>query len=1051
MNSKTGFYLRELSRPGNNPNRGFSLHGRLNRSLTNQQQDRNQSHLLDSVSKICKLVENQLHSVPNSMPPRLLPIILAITLATAPLLTAQDVLLPPAQAAATMQVPEGFSVSLFAGEPDVKQPIAFCIDDRGRLWVAEANNYPDKAAGKNDRILVFEDSDNDGRFDKRTVFYEQLEYVSGIEVGFGGVWVMSLPNLYFIPDRNGDDVPDGEPEILLDGFGTAFNAHNIANGFSWGPDGWLYGCHGRTNWSLLGKPGTPEKDRVRFDGGIYRYHPTRHVWEPFSDGTTNPWGIDFNDHGQAFTCNCVNPHLFHMIQGAHYEPWRNRESSQHAYRRIESIADHLHYSGNSHTLNRGTQAELQAGGGHSHCGTMIYLGDSWPDRYRNTVFMNNIHGRRMNNDIIKRSGSGYTASHGDNFMVSQDPWFMGVTIRYGPDGSAFVSDWSDTGECHSIKDTRKNTGRLYKISYGKPKSGTTGLTEKSNAELVELQLHKNDWYVQHARRLLQERAAAGQDMGETHAALRSILDNNPEVTRQLRALWALHATGGADAKLLLSLLDNNSEYVKAWAIQLLCEDKAPSPAALAKLASLAATGDSPFVRLYLASALQRLQPSQRWEIAGALAAHGEDAEDANLPMMLWYGIEPLVNTNQKRFVQLTEAAQIPMVRRHIARRVASLPPSAGADAGLVSLLSVLGNSEDGQAHIDTLTGINEGLTGRPSVPMPKTWPPVYQKLSSSQNSQVQEQAIILALTFGDPEALASLRKLAADTAADGETRSRAIDLLAKNKDPQLDGLLIKLVEDPHTRRSALRGLAGYNHAQTAEVILAGYPKYSKDRKQDAVQTLTSRPEWAIKLLDLIQQKHIPNTDIPAFALRQMAGFKDKKIDSRIEKIWGQVRPTAEDKAKLIAKFKKQLTPAVLEQADPANGRLMFQRTCMACHQLFGEGVEIGPDLTGSDRRNLDYALENILDPNALVSNDFQITTLETKDGRLITGMVKSENQNAIAIQSLNEELIIPLGEIKTRSTSPLSMMPEGLASTMTGEQFRDLIRYLASDHLVPLK
>ena len=276
-----------------------------------------------------------------------------------------------------MVVPDGFSVSLFAGEPDVKQPIGFCIDDRGRVWVAEANNYPDKKAGLNDRIVILEDSDNDGRFDKRTVFYDKLEYVSGIEVGFGGAWVMSPPNFYFIPDRNGDDIPDSKPTILLDGFGTAFNAHNIANGFSWGPDGWLYGCHGRTNWSMPAKPGTAEKDRKRFDGGIYRYHPTRHVWEPFSDGTTNPWGIDFNDYGQAFTCNCVNPHLFHMIQGAHFEPWRNRESSQHAYQRIESIADHLHYAGNSHTLNRSTQGELEIGGGHAHSGTMIYLGDSW--------------------------------------------------------------------------------------------------------------------------------------------------------------------------------------------------------------------------------------------------------------------------------------------------------------------------------------------------------------------------------------------------------------------------------------------------------------------------------------------------------------------------------------------------------------------------------------------------------------------------------------------------------------------------------------------------
>ena len=240
-----------------------------------------------------------------------------------------------------MQVPDGFNVTLFAGEPDIRQPIGFCIDDRGRLWVAEANNYPNKKAGKNDRIIILEDSDGDSRHDKRVVFYDKLEYVSGIEVGFGGAWVMSIPNFYFIPDADYDGVPDGEPVVLLDGFGTHANSHTIANGFAWGSDGWLYGTHGITNWSLLGKPGTPKAKRQRFEGGVWRYHPVRHEWESFAIGATNPWGIDWNEYGHAFISNCVNPHLFHVIQGAHYEPDRNRPTGQFAYERIPTIADHF--------------------------------------------------------------------------------------------------------------------------------------------------------------------------------------------------------------------------------------------------------------------------------------------------------------------------------------------------------------------------------------------------------------------------------------------------------------------------------------------------------------------------------------------------------------------------------------------------------------------------------------------------------------------------------------------------------------------------------------
>ena len=354
-----------------------------------------------------------------------------------------DALLPAFEAAATCQVPEGFQVSVLASEPDIQQPIGFCIDDRGRLWVAEAYNYPvhSKKNGK-DRIIILEDSDGDGKHDKRTIFFEGLNYVTGIEKGFGGVWIMTPPFLYFIPDRDNDDQPDGPPELLLDGFGNHDNAHNIANGFAWGPDGWLYGTHGRTNWSMIGKPGSKDKQRQRFDGGVYRYHPTRHIWEPYADGTTNPWGIDWNDYGHAFITNCVNPHLFQVIQGAHYEPWRGRKSSQYAYQRIDTIADHLHFTGlSSFKTGRGSAEEDAAGGGHAHCGTMIYLGDSFPDNYRNTLFTNNVHGRRINSDVPVRSGSGYTASHAPDLMRATDPWFMGVTLAYGPSGEVYVSDW----------------------------------------------------------------------------------------------------------------------------------------------------------------------------------------------------------------------------------------------------------------------------------------------------------------------------------------------------------------------------------------------------------------------------------------------------------------------------------------------------------------------------------------------------------------------------------------------------------------------------------
>ena len=570
---------------------------------------------------------------------------------------------PPLEAAKTMQVPEGFNVTLFAGEPDIKQPIGFCIDDRGRLWVAEANNYPDKKAGQKDRIIILEDTDGDGTHDKRTVFYDKLEYVSGIEVGFGGVWVMSIPNFYFIPDKDYDGIPDDKPIILLDGFGTMANAHNIANGFAWGPDGWLYNTHGRTNWSLPGKPGTTTEKRRRFDGGVWRYHPIRHVWEPFADGTTNPWGIDWNDYGHAFVCNCVNPHLFHVIQGAHYDPHRNRPTGKYSYERIATIADHLHFT-NTKTIRAGigTTEEDKAGGGHAHCGTMVYLGDNWPTEYRGQVFMNNIHGRRVNMDVLTRKGSGYTASHAPDVIRAADPWFVGVSITYGPDGGVFVSDFSDTGECHHTRNTRKHTGRIFKITYGRPKLWQGNLNKLSNRELLKLQSHKNDWFVRHARRILQERQA-------DTALLKKNLKSDVPVPLRLRALWVLHVTGHLDNLILQSLLNDSSEHLRAWAIQLLAENKKPDKFVRKEFVRMATQDKSPMVRLYLASAMQRLSLKNRLPVLKALLSHVEDADDQNLPLMYWYATEPLVAADKGAALQLLTVCKIPKVRQFITRRI----------------------------------------------------------------------------------------------------------------------------------------------------------------------------------------------------------------------------------------------------------------------------------------------------------------------------------------------------------------------------------------------
>lgn len=607
--------------------------------------------------------------------------------------------LEPDAAAKAATAPPGFSTTLFAGEPDVRQPISFAIDDRGRLWVAEAYEYPRRAAGDKgrDRILIFEDTNGDGKFDKRTVFFEGLNLVSGLEVGFGGVWVGAAPYLMFIPDRNGDDKPDGPPEILLDGWNYTADTHEVLNTFTWGPDGWLYGCHGVFCPSNVGKPGAPANERQWVDAAVWRFHPIKHTFEVFAEGASNQWGVDFDENGQCFIEACVIPHLWHMIQGGRYqrqggehycisldeiqrnERGKNSNSRKpvypYCYDDIKTIGDHVHWAGNKgpHAANSRSDS---AGGGHAHAGMMVYLGDSWPAEYRGKLFMNNIHGQRINMDIPVRSGSGFIGKHGADFVNFNDTWSQTLNLRYDQNGSVYVIDWYDKNQCHhnNVEGHDRSNGRIFKIVYQNTKWTPVNLQKLSDDELVALQLHKNDWYVRHAQRILQERGPNPK----VHEGLLKILNENSDATRQLRALWALQVTGGLTEKIALAQLNRPSEYLRAWAIQFLAEDKNISDAAIKEFVRLAQSDPSPVVRLYLAAALQRMPVNRRTDVIERLLVHADDAQDHNLPLMYWYATEPIVGQNPKLGVTLMTKSKIPLVRQFIARRMASIDKVASA-------------------------------------------------------------------------------------------------------------------------------------------------------------------------------------------------------------------------------------------------------------------------------------------------------------------------------------------------------------------------------------
>ncbi len=958
--------------------------------------------------------------------------------------------LQPEEAAKQMTAPAGFRVELAAGEPLVHQPVAMAYDERGRLWVAEAYTYPIRAPegqGK-DKIIILEDSDGNGSLDKRKVFAEGLNLVSGLEVGFGGVWVGAAPYLMFIPDKDGDDRPDSEPQILLDGFGFQ-DTHETLNAFIWGPDGWLYGCHGVFTHSKVGKPGTPDEQRIPVNAAVWRYHPLRHEFDVFARGTSNPWGVDFNDRGQSFITACVIPHLWHIVQGGRYHRQGGRHFNPYLYDDIKTIADHAHYVGNIRdhawwghepTVPSNTSA---AGGGHAHCGAMIYLGDNWPDRYRNQIFMNNIHGNRVNNDRLTRRGSGYVGRHSPDFLFANDQWFRGINLRYGPDGSVLLIDWYDKNACHrrtpEIWD--RTNGRVYRVTYGERAAVNVDLNSMSNAELVELHSHKNEWFVRSARKVLMHRAA-GQAV---RTELQQLVQSDRPTTERLRALWTLHALGEFDEALAMRLLGDADEFVRAWTIQLQMEDKEISSGLHELLVDLSEADPSPVVRLYLTSAAQRLSHERRWPILERLAMREEDAQDHNLPLMIWYGIEPLVVEDAPRALRLASTTPIPRVREFIIRRAAS------ESAPLEQLVQSLSTDAKPDWTVSVLAEMARSFEGRVGVKMPSAWSGAYQRLLKNKDESVRNQADALAVVFGDERIFPRLRSVLSDSKEALKKRLRSLDILVRGRDQQAAPALLTALNTGQLRSPSLKALAAYDDAQIPSAVLKLYDELTISQKSDAINTLAARPAFANAMLDAIESGSIPRTDLHAYHIRQLTGFKDAKLAERIRKAWGQIRESSKEKKAKIEALKKQLTRRKLAGADVSHGRQLFDKTCASCHMLFGAGGKVGPDITGSNRANLEYILSNVVDPSAVLGKDYRMTVLAINDGRVVSGLVQLETDSALTIRTINDTVVVPKASVEERKLSELSMMPEQLLEPFSASQIRDLVAYLGSPTQVAIK
>lgn len=972
--------------------------------------------------------------------------------------------MPAAEAAASVRLPDGFAMNVFASEPMVRNPIAMAWDGRGRLWVAENFTYAERPIKMDlryrDRILVLEDTDHDGAADKSTVFADDLTGLMSVETGSGGIWAIALPRLLFIPDRDGDGHPDGPAEVILDGFPMPQeNHHNCANGLRWGPDGWLYGRCGASGPAMAGAPGTPDPERVPVNGGVWRFHPASGAFESLCSGTTNPWGMDWNAEGEPFFINTVNGHLWHLIPGAHYARPHTLDPNPLTYFLIDQHADHYHFdTGKGWGESRDGKAN-SFGGGHAHCGLMIYQGVNWPEEYRHRIYALNFHGRRINGDIPERKGTGYEARHGPDMALMADPFFRGLDLASGPDGAVYVLDWSDTGECHESTGVHRGSGRVYRIAHGKAKPAVRKpWGEAGTAELIAHVAEPDEWHVRAARQEMMKRFGDGHPLAAERAALLENLTRDSPTAVRLRSLQALHVTGGVPEESLLQLLADPAESVRTWAVRLLVDAQlldtplsriraaALTESRLAALHRLAGDDSSGLVRLALCSALQRLPAGQRLSLATALAARSEDAEDHNLPAMLWYALIPLADSHPLELAAIAAAPRCPpLTRRCIARcltgQIDRHPQAVDA------MLAAASRGLNGM--IDITEGMTLALKGRRKAPAPASWPAISAVAGGIPElaSRVRELSVV----FGDGRALEEIRALVLNKSGDIQVRKAALASLIEARPADLREVCESGLRERFLNAVAVQGLTGFDDAALGKKIAGSYQSFHPFDRPALIAALVSRPSFSAALLDAMAAGAIPHAELSAFHARQIAAFRNPSLTEKLKAVWGTIRDSTAERRTLITKLKSSLTRDSLATADLKSGRVLFASLCSTCHTLYGEGGKLGPDLTGAQRHDLDYLLENIIDPGAVVSADFRMSLVRLKDGSAASGVIAAKSEKSLTLQEPAGPRLLNAEDIAGIEASADSIMPAGVLEVLPDDQIRSLIAYLMHPGQVALK
>jgi putative membrane-bound dehydrogenase-like protein len=988
---------------------------------------------------------------------------------TGPYTPAASPPLLPLEAQKKFVVPEGFEVRLFAAEPDVINPVAMTWDERGRLWVLELYEYPLGAppgTKPRDRIKILEDTDNDGVADKVTVFADGLNLATGLALGNGGIYVGQAPDFLFLQDTNHDDKADTKT-VLLTGFGLD-DRHELLNGFTWGPDGWLYMTHGVFTHSRVKIP-EASAPGVEVTAAVARFQPSTKKFEVFADGTSNPWGVDFDRYGNAFVSACVIDHLFHMAPGGIYVRQGGVPANPYAYELLPSIVDHKHHMA-------------------AYCGICIYQGDQFPEEYRGHVFMGNIHQNAINHDRLIPNGSSFKAVAEKDFLTTSDGWFRPISEQVGPDGALWIGDWYDKYPCYQNaqadpEGVDRERGRIWRVVYTEKNPGkkmpsrpnsNMNLAQASSLKLIELLERPNEWQRRTAQRLLSERASKLKTESsrlEIQGALEEILTERKTLENRLSALWTLHNSGLFSVSTDFQKFSNDPTLL-SWGARFDAENLrkialdqgevgtafAGASAKLLSALEKSAADASPSVRLAVATAVRELVSDSlsidteikcNYQIGGILAAlikSSADAKDPLLPFMIWMAGEPTFAKNPEgglKWLAENGADTMPLsgiLTRKAMRRICDMQDAAKLDLAVEFLSQIAG--KDGGFILAAIDGLIEGQKAKPVVPKADTRE-LFAKLTANSDAKVQIRARELGTLWGNAASIQATIAAVNDATLSTDERAQAIEAVKALKNAASTDALLKLVNGNNPESLVIQGMRALGQVggdNIANDFLQSWNKFSPAAKAAAADVLVSRWRWVTALLSALESKTVSPQDLSLTAIRSLGDSKNDFIRQRATQVIGRIRPADGDKQKVIEQKKKMILSG--GPADLQAGHEIAKKTCFVCHKLYGEGADVGPDLTGVGRSTLDALLANVIDPNQVIGKGYENVQVETKDGRSLSGRLVEETDSGIKLLSSGpKEDVIAKSDIASRRVSELSVMPEGLEQ-MPDADFRNLISYI---------